>query len=198
MSRDAGLVQRLIAFLKKPNALEHDERKQVHNPYDDYQPRDYQQPEPEPAPAPVEKGYDEPLVSGSSHTPTYGSRLDALVVRALQQFHAPLGFVIRYDDKGRMHYCTGRDVQGHYIDHTEVNPDRRALFLALDTGESQLFVQADGDAPTAVLCGPLWVNNEVVGLLYLDNPARSRLHRGVFDIFCDQAARLLEDTRLIP
>jgi hypothetical protein len=198
MSRDAGLVQRLISFLKKPNALEYDERERVHNPYDDYQPRDYQEPEVNTPPAPVETTVDEPLVRGSSHTPTHGSRLDALVVRALQQFHAPIGFVIRYDDKGRMHYCTGRDSHGHYVDHTEVNPDRRALFLALDTGESQLFVHADGDTPIAVLCGPLWVNNEVVGLLYLDNPARSRLHRGVFDIFCDQAARLLEDSRLIP
>jgi hypothetical protein len=193
MARDVGLVQRLISFLKKPNALEYDEREPVHNPYDDYQPRDYQEPEVATRPASVEARADEPLVRGESRTPTYGSRLDALVVRALQQFHAPLGFVIRYDDNGRMHYCTGRDFQGRYIKHTDVNPDRRALFLALDTGESQLFVHADGDSPTAVLCGPLWVNNEVVGLLYLENPARSHLHRGVFDIFCDQAARLLED-----
>jgi hypothetical protein len=193
MSRDVGLVQRLISFLKKPSALEYDEREPVHNPYDDYQPRDYHKPEPVAESTPVERTVDGPLVGSKSHSPTYGSRLDALVVRALQQFHAPLGFVIRYDDKGRMHYCTGRDYQGRYIQHTEVHPDRRALFLALDTGESQLFVHADNDTPTAVLCGPLWVNNEVVGLLYLDNPARSQLHRGVFDIFCDQAARLLED-----
>jgi hypothetical protein len=193
MSRDVGLVQRLISFLKKPNALEYDERETVHNPYDDYQPRDYQRSEARVDSAPVEPTMNGPLVSGRLHSSTYGSRLDALVVRALQQFHAPLGFVIRYDDKGRMHYCTGRDYQGHYVGHTEVNPDRRALFLALDTGQSQLFVHADNDIPTAVLCGPLWVNNEVVGLLYLDNPARSHLHRGVFDIFCDQAARLLED-----
>lgn len=193
MSRDAGLVQRLITFLKKPSALEYEEREPVHNPYDDYQPRTYQEPAADAEPAPVEQTVDEPLVSGRTHTPTYGSRLDALVVRALQQFHAPIGFVIRYDNSGRMHYCTGRDFQGRYIEHYEVNPDRRALFLALDSGESQLFVHADGESPTAVLCGPLWVNNEVVGLLYLDNPARSHLHRGVFDIFCEQAARLLED-----
>jgi hypothetical protein len=192
MSRDAGLVQRLIAFLKKPNALEYDARESVHNSYDDYQPQEYREPEETPeVQAQAEVPAEEPLVSGNEHVPTYGSRLDALVVRALQQFHAPLGFVIRYDDKGRMRYCTGRDYQGRYVEHTEVNPDRRALFLALDTGQSQLFVQADGDAPNAVLCGPLWANDQVIGLLYLDNPARSRLHRGVFDVFCEQAARLL-------
>ena len=109
MSRDVGLVQRLITFLKRPNALEYDEREPVHNPYDDYQPRDYQKPEAATRPASVEAKVDEPLVRGESRIPTYGSRLDALVVRALQQFHAPLGFVIRYDDNGRMHYCTGRD-----------------------------------------------------------------------------------------
>jgi hypothetical protein len=198
MSRDAGLVQRLINFLKKPNALEYDERASVHNPYDDYQPQEYHEPvEAEPPPAPVqtpaETLAEEPLVNGSAHGPTHGSRLDALVVRALRQFHASIGFVIRYDERGRMHYCTGRNFQGRYLSHTEVNPDRRALFLALDTGQSQLFVQADGDTPSAVLCGPLWANGEVIGLLYVDGPARSHLYRGVFDVFCDQAARLLSE-----
>jgi hypothetical protein len=45
----------------------------------------------------------------------------------------------------------------------------------------------------AVLCGPLRVNDQVVGVFYLDNPARSRLHRGVFDVFCDQVARMLSE-----
>jgi hypothetical protein len=194
MSRDNSLVQRLITFLKKPSALEHDQRGSVHNPYDDYEPQEARLPAADGAPAAVSHAdarADTPLENGRNHTPGQGSRLDALVVRALQQFHAPLGFVIRYDDEGRMRYCTGRSFQGRYIEHTEVNPDRRAIFLALDSGESQLFVHMNGDSPAAVLCGPLWVNNEVIGVLYLDNPARSRLHRGVFDVFCEQAARLI-------
>jgi hypothetical protein len=196
MSRDAGLVQRLITFLKKPNALEYEGRSSVGNPYDDYEPQGYHEPAQAELPTvhvPPETTPEEPIVSGSIHAPGHGSRLDALVVRALRQFHASMGFVIRYDERGRMHYCTGRDFQGRYIQHTDVNPDRRALFLALDTGQSQLFVQADGDTPNAVLCGPLWINDEVIGVLYVDSPARSHLHRGVFDVFCDQAARLLAD-----
>ncbi len=134
------------------------------------------------------------MLGGSNgHSPSQASRLDALVMRALQQFNAQLGFVIRYDIDGRMRYLTGRDSHGRYVAHTEVHPDRRALFLALDSGESQLFVHHEGTLLLAVLCGPLVIENEVIGVLYLDNPSRSRLHRGVFDLFCDQAARMLSE-----
>jgi hypothetical protein len=192
MSRDS-LVNRLIAFLKKPDALEYDGDEPVYNPYDDYAPRekyetDYRAPE-------ESVHADEPVNStiyGQKVIPGRASRLDAVIMRAVQQFGAHLGYVIRCDRTDRMVYCTGRDHQGHYIPHTHVDPDRRALFLALDSGESQLFVQTlDDGTPWAILCGPLWVNNRVVGVLYLDNPARSRLHRGVFEVFCEQAARMM-------
>jgi len=189
MTQDASLVQRLISFLKRPSAPEPIQRAPVHNAYDDYTPQTYEQPDPL-----LNEPYAAPAFSSSTiHSPTHGSRLDALVLRALQQFNAPLGFVIRYDTHGRMRYCTGRDSQGRYVDQTDVRPDRRALSLALDTGESLLLMHRNGGGPSAVLCGPLWVNNEVVGVLYLDNPARSRLHRGVFELFCQQAARMLDE-----
>jgi hypothetical protein len=132
--------------------------------------------------------------TGNRHSAHHASRLDALVMRAVQQFNAQQGYVIRYESDGRMRYCTGRDFQGRYIPYTEADPDRRAVFLALDSGESQLFVHTQSDnIPIAVLCGPLHANSSVIGVLYLDNPARSRLHRGVFDVFCDQAARMLNE-----
>ncbi len=189
MSQDVSLVKRLISFLKKPSAPDPKLRAPVHNAYDDYAPQTYAQPDPVPNESCAEPSFR----SSTIHSATHGSRLDALVLRALQQFNAPLGFVIRYDTHGRMRYCTGRDYHGRYVDQTDVRPDRRALSLALDTGESQLLMHRNGDAPSAVLCGPLWVNDEVVGVLYLDNPARSRLHRGVFDLFCQQAARMLDE-----
>jgi len=133
-------------------------------------------------------------MQSADRSPTHGSRLDALLVRALQQFHAQQGYVIRSEQDGRMQYCTGRDAQGRYIYPAEADPDRRAIFLALDSGESQLFVHtADDNTPIAVLCGPLYAGEEIIGVLYLDNPARSRLHRGIFDVFCDQASRMLAE-----
>lgn len=185
MARDSSLVQRLISFLKKPDALEYDNRRHGHNPYDDYQASPvYQEPAPPPAP-------DMRFVSAVGRSPNDASRLDALVMRALQQFSAHHGYVIRYEPDGRMQYCTGRDYRGRYIAHTEADPDRRAMFLALDSGESQFFVYTQGQTPISVLCGPLVANNEIMGVLYIDNPASNRLHRGVFEIFCDQAARML-------
>jgi hypothetical protein len=197
MAKESSLVQRLIAFLKRPNALEYDKREPIHNAYDDFQHDDrsaseeatYTEPEPEPT------RYNEgEIIAHSSDTGAYqASRLDALVMRIVNQFNAQMAFVIRYDEDGRMRYCTGRNARGEFVPHTHVDPDRRAIFLVLDSGESHLFVDADRDDPVAVLCGPLWIGNQVEGVLYLDNPARSHLHRGVFDVLCNQTARLLAD-----
>jgi hypothetical protein len=192
MARDTGLVQRLIAFLKKPGSLEYERREDARNPYDDYQSSAPSEPGAYSPDAAAQEAY-ETMFDDGGHTPAHGSRLDALVMRALKQFNAQLGFVIRYDKDGRMRYLTGRNLSGRYVDHTEVNPDRRALFLTLDSGESQLFVHTQGNTPCMVLCGPLWIDNQVIGVFYLDNPARSRLHRGVFDLFCEQVARMLSD-----
>jgi hypothetical protein len=188
MARD-NLVQRLITFLKKPDALEYDSQR--HNAYDDYE-------TPVVASESVESnsrtGPDTAHLSAGEHKQGFGSVLDTLVIRAVEQFKAQSGYVIRCESEGRMRYCTGRDIEGNFIDHSQVDLDRRALFLALDSGESQLFVHTtDGNNPAAILCGPLWIENEVVGVLYLDNPARSRLHRGVFDVFCDQVAHMLQE-----
>jgi hypothetical protein len=203
MSRES-LVHRLIAFLKKPDALDHRNREPVRNAYDEYVPREASSPRPPREPAqyaveaaphpPEEPPVDEPFVRGVGRSPGYASRLDALVMRAAQQFNARLGFVVRTDHDGRMRYCTGRTVQGRYIAHTDVEPNRRAIWMAWDSGESQLVVMPPGDrSGSAVLCGPLWDDGQIIGVLYLDAPVRSHLHRGIFDLFCEQAARLLRD-----
>jgi hypothetical protein len=194
-----NLVQRLIAFLKRPDALDYQKREPVRNPYDDYEPQEIRHTADEYLStvdrlSHASQSVDEaPIAYGRNRAPVYASRLDALVMRALKQFNAQVGFVIRYDEQGRMRYLTGRDLQGRYVSPADVNPDRRAVFLTLDSGQSQLFVRPVGSSAMAVLCGPLRVNDQVVGVFYLDNPARSRLHRGVFDVFCDQVARMLSE-----
>ncbi|MBN1681327.1 MAG: GAF domain-containing protein [Anaerolineae bacterium] len=211
-----GLVQRLIAFLKKPDALSYDHEQPVYNPYDDYVPRGVpHHVAPEHLPKPdvsgpynqtltgsLEDPYaistttvpDMPIVNMNSRSPNHASRLDALVWRAVQQFNGEQGYVIRSDPRGeRMYYCTGRDSHGGYVAYDKVNPDRRAVNRALDSGESQLFSLPDQDENLVILCGPLRVDDEVVGVLYLCNPSHSRLHRGMFDLFCDQVARMLHD-----
>mgnify|MGYP000050080131 CR=1 FL=1 len=220
-----NIVQRLIAFLRRPDALNYEQRAAARSSYDDYVPCEAEEvtvpPEqaeglmagarfslpdavgeqregltaaPPPAaqdsaalPAAIPPAEDE------QRWPGYASRLDALVMRALHQFRARLGFVISYDQDGRMRYITGRDYGGRYVDHTAINPDRRALSHTLRTGESNLFVQRRDNVAEAVLCGPLRVDGEVVGVLYLDSPAQGRLFRGIFEIYCDQVARLLAD-----
>src|SRR3990172_1082067 len=102
MPRD-NLVQRLIAFLKRPDALEYDRQTPVRNRYDDYETQEYH-PEPEPTTrvAPINYAAEPPpsymtasqarednsMVSGNRRSPHHASRLDALVMRAVQQFNA--------------------------------------------------------------------------------------------------------------
>ena len=197
MSR-AALVKRLIAFLKGPDAGADDVRResvQAASVYDE-QPSRYpaagerdRSPEAE---ADAELMPEHPFVGDEESTPYYASRVDALLLRAVQQFNARAGFVLRCEDGHQLRYCTGRDAAGSYISHDELNADRRVISLALESGEAQVFVHRGRDnVARTVLCGPLWEQEMIVGLLYLESPARSRLHRAVFDVFCSQTARLL-------
>ncbi|MBN2304814.1 MAG: hypothetical protein JXQ72_10075 [Anaerolineae bacterium] len=200
MTQNTSLVQRLISFLKKPDALEQQTRRV--NAYDDYTERVYQEP------APVNRANQWPfanqrpidqrppdhrdLIGTNARAGDDASRLDALVMRAIHQFNAHRGYVLRCDTEGDLRYCTGRDHRGRYIAPGDAHPDRRAMFLTLDSGESQLFVHTpQGQTPISVLCGPLWSGDEMIGVLYIDNPSRSQLHRGMFDMFCEQVSRLL-------
>lgn len=196
MSR-ATLVRRLIAFLKRPDAEEEVRRESVQavSAYDElpsrYPSAGEQDRSPE-AEADAETQPEHPLVSDDESTPYYASRLDALLLRAVQQFNARAGYVLRCEADNRLRYCTGRTMSGRYIAHDEIDADRRVIALALESGEAQVFVHRGRDnVARTVLCGPLWERDMLVGLLYLESPARSRMHRAVFDVFCSQTARLL-------
>lgn len=201
MIKEASLVRRIIAFLKNPGTVEPDRRDTVSNPYDDFhaptahangthandQRDGLDRGVPRAVTGPL---FENPVPAHNHHR---ASRLDAVIMRALQQFHAHNGFVLRYDQGGQIHYCTGRDLSGRYISHTAARADRRAVFATLDSGEAQLFVQNDQNGPVTVLCGPLRDGSAIIGVLYLYSPVRSRVHRGIFDIFCNQVARLLNE-----
>ncbi len=196
MSRET-LVRRIIAFLKRPDSVEEARRESTQRSLepDDLPARYYGPGEQDTSPeaeAVARELPDHPLEADAESTPYYASRLDALLLRAVQQFNARTGYLLRCEGEGRLRYCTGRDASGHYIAHSEIDPDRRAITHALATGEAQVSVYRGWDNQArAVLCGPLWERDEIVGLLYLESPARSRLHRVVFDIFCAQFARML-------
>lgn len=193
-----SIVQRLISFLKKSEPDDTRASRPTYNSYDDYEPHEVR-PEPgrpyasEAATPPAPAAVSDTFVGDESRGPGYASRLDALVMRALQQFNAEIGYVIRQQGDGRMRYCTGRDWHGRYVAYTEVAPDRKTVALTIKTGQSQLVVRRPSEIEDGrtVLCGPLWYGSELVGLLYLDQPARNRLHRGVFEIFCQQIARIM-------
>ena len=180
MTRESSLVQRLVSFLKKPDALEYGEG--ARSSHDDYEEHALEGEAPQPT---------EAALPGETQSANDASRLDALLVRIVQQFNAQTGYVIRCDAEGQLYYLTGRNHQGNYIEPGHATADRRAIFLALDSGESQFFVVPADDNPVSALCGPLWNGEYILGVLYVENPARSNAQRGMFDLFCDQVARAL-------
>lgn len=202
MIKEASLVRRIIAFLKNPGALDYGRRETVRKSYDDFDTSSapHGDAHVDDERAGTDRGVSHatataPLLDSptTTHNQYRASRLDAVIMRAVQQFHAHNGFVLRYDHNGEIRYCTGRDVAGHYIPYTAAKADRRAVFTTLDSGEAQLFIHNDKNGPVAVLCGPLRDGNTIIGVLYLYSPVRSRAHRGIFDIFCSQISRLLSE-----
>lgn len=193
----ATLVRRIIEFLRGPDAESEARRESVQAmaEYEEepaYYPSPGEQDRSPEAEADAETQPQHPLVEDDGSTPYYASRLDALLLRAVQQFNARAGYVLRCESAHRLRYCTGRTMSGRYIAHDEIDADQRAIMLALESGEAQVFVHRGRDnVARTVLCGPLWEQDVLVGLLYLESPARSRLHRAVFDVFCNQTARLL-------
>lgn len=191
MPRDRHLVQRLIAFLKRPDSLEQHASAPVRPSLDDYA-------APQPLHAPslprasaVAVALEElgPAPASTSHSARHASYLDAIVMRVAVQFNAQMACVIARDGDGRLRYRTGRDLQGRFVPHDQARVDASALRRTLDSGESQLFLLPDQRTPA--LCGPLYHGERLVGVLYLDAPARNRLHRGVFSVLCQQVARML-------
>jgi len=186
MAADAGLVRRLIAFFKRPETAA--DGREFHRASDAPAPLPPGESRADAAarraalPAPPPFAPDErPRVHGEA------SRLDAQLMRCVHQFDAHRGFVIRYDEAGRMRYLTGRDARGRFVGPAEINPDRAALQRTLCQGAPVLLVSEERRA--AALCGPLRVGDDVVGALYLDGPSRYQLHRTVFEILCGQVAR---------
>ena len=200
MSRE-NLVHRLIAFFKRPDALDHRSREPVRNAYDDYAPRETPPARPLHEPAqhaveaaprlPEEHRVDEPLVRGVGRSPGYASRLDALVMRPLSSSTRAWDSWCT-DRNGRMRYCTGRTMRGA-TSPTPTSSRTAAPWLAWDSGESRLSSCRRATAQPRPCCAGAVGRQRIIGMLYLDSPARNHLHRGIFDVFCDQAARLLRD-----
>ncbi len=125
---------------------------------------------------------------------------------------AERGFLMLRDEKGEMKIRIGRNWEMESINATEMNVSRTVVQRVIDTGEAILTTNAQEDKRfvgkesivafnlRSILCVPLKVKNELIGVIYADNRIRTGIfaesERDLLAAFANQAAVAIENARL--
>lgn len=125
---------------------------------------------------------------------------------------AERGFLMLRDEKGEMVIRTGRNWEMESINSTEKNFSRTVVQRVIDSGEAIVTTNAQEDQRflgqesivafnlRSILCVPLKVKNELIGVIYADNCTRTGIfaesERELLTAFANQAAVAIENARL--
>lgn len=125
---------------------------------------------------------------------------------------AERGFLMLRDEKGEMAIRIGRNWEMESINSTEMNVSRTVVQRVIETGEAILTTNAQEDQRfvgkesivafnlRSILCVPLKVKNELIGVIYADNRIRTGIfaesERDLLAAFANQAAVAIENARL--
>src|SRR6188474_3024790 len=125
---------------------------------------------------------------------------------------AERGFLMLRDERGEMAIRTARNWEQESINQNEFAISRTVVQRVIDCGEAVLTTNAredprfDGQASIiafnlrSILCVPLTVKSELIGVIYADNRIRtgifSESDRDLLLAFADQAAVSIENARL--
>lgn len=125
---------------------------------------------------------------------------------------AERGFLMLRDEKGEMVIRTGRNWEMESINSTEKNFSRTVVQRVIDSGEAIVTTNAQEDQRflgqesivafnlRSILCVPLKVKNELIGVIYADNRTRTGIfaesERELLTAFANQAAVAIENARL--
>ncbi len=126
--------------------------------------------------------------------------------------HAERGFLMLRDDQGEMIIRMGRNWEMESINSSEKNVSRTVVQRVIDTGEAIVTTNAQEDQRfvgqesivafnlRSILCVPLKVKNELIGVIYADNRIRTGIfaetERDLLATFANQAAVAIENARL--
>ncbi|WKZ37808.1 MAG: adenylate/guanylate cyclase domain-containing protein [Anaerolineales bacterium] len=125
---------------------------------------------------------------------------------------AERGFLMLRDENGEMTIRMGRNWEMASIESTEKNVSRTVVQRVIETGEAIVTTNAQEDQRfvgqesivafnlRSILCVPLKVKNEIIGVIYADNRIRTGLfaesERDLLAAFANQAAVAIENARL--
>ena len=126
--------------------------------------------------------------------------------------HAERGFLMLREDDGEMVTYVARDWDKETINPSELTVSRTVIQRVIDTGEPLLTTNAQDDQRLAgqesiiafnlrsILCVPLKVKNDLIGVIYADNRIRSGIFSetelDLLTAFANQAAVALDNARL--
>ena len=125
---------------------------------------------------------------------------------------AERGFLMLRDDKGDMVIRTGRNWEMESINSSELTVSKSVVGRVINTAEPIITTNAQEDQRfsgqasivafnlRSILCVPLKVKNELIGVIYADNRIRSGIfaesERNLLVAFANQAAVAIENARL--
>jgi adenylate cyclase len=126
--------------------------------------------------------------------------------------HAERGFLMLRDDSGQMVSRMARNWEQESINSSESAVSRTVVQRVIDSGEPIVTTNAQEDQRfvgqesivaynlRSILCVPLKVKNELIGVIYADNRIRAGIfadsERDLLTAFANQAAVAIENARL--
>ena len=125
---------------------------------------------------------------------------------------AERGFLMLRDDSGQMSTRIARNWEQESLNESEYAVSRTVIQRVIDTGEAILTTNAQEDPRfggqesiiafnlRSILCVPLKVKNDLIGVIYADNRIRSGIftesERDLLGAFANQAAIAIDNARL--
>lgn len=125
---------------------------------------------------------------------------------------AERGFLMLRDEKGEMVIRTGRNWEMESVNSSELTVSRSVVGRVIETGEPIVTTNAQEDQRfigqesivafnlRSILCVPLKVKNDLIGVIYADNRIRAGIfaesERNLLVAFANQAAVAIENARL--
>jgi adenylate cyclase len=132
--------------------------------------------------------------------------------KIVQLTKAERGFLMLRDEQGEMAIRMGRNWEMESIASSEKNVSSTVVQRVIDTGEPIVTTNAQEDQRfigqesivafnlRSILCVPLKVKNELIGVIYADNRIRAGLfaesEKDLLNAFANQAAVAIENARL--
>jgi PAS domain S-box-containing protein len=130
----------------------------------------------------------------------------------VQLTKAERGFLMLRDDKGQMVIRMARNWEMESVNSSELTVSRSVVGRVIETGESLITTNAQEDQRfmgqesivafnlRSILCVPLKVKNDLIGVIYADNRIRTGIfaesERNLLVAFANQAAVAIENARL--